>query len=378
MTTLDRPLASFETTPSTFFPTRLVGQRSNPAWWLLVIVLAIFLTCLHLTMTKPFELTTFEQLVHFWAVEPFQHRVLLPAAVDAIKGFLPLQTRLAFALLEVGFWIALIQIAYQALARFDIGRCTLDRRLLALSVVIPMVVQLMVPDLQMPQGLTLDNGTLALGHWNMRPLFYYVYDLPAAVFTLGLMLILLRLERTPDQARLWLFYLGVFAVATVNRETTLFMLPATAVVFWGRPGSIKPMIALIAAQAIVFVAIQWPLHWLFELNDNPSANVPVDGVQYEHHLIENLTILSDPLYLLTFFVRFMAGFYIPILLFRRYLDARLARLLIGFALPLGLAAVVMGRLVEHRIFIEMVPLVWLAAIQTLKNQRFQDDMGRGV
>lgn len=372
MTSLDRPLASSASRPPASRAAHPADWGARLAWWLLLILLAIFLTCLHLTMTQPFELTTFEQLIHFWAVEPFQHRVLLPAAVDAIKDILPIQTRLAFALLEIGFWVALIQTAYQALTWFDIGRHTLDRRLLALCVIIPMVMHLIVPDLQMDPGLTLDDGNLALGQWKTRPIFYYVYDLPAAVFTLALMLVLLRLEREPRRASLWLLYLSVFAIATVNRETTIFMLPATAAVFWGaQPRPVKPMVGLILAQMVVFVATQWPLHWLFAINDNPVANVQVIGMQYEHHLTENFLVLSQPLYLLTFLARFTAGFYIPVLLFRRYLDARLGRLLLGFALPLGLVALVMGRLVEHRIFIEMVPLVWLAALQVLKGYRLR-------
>lgn len=356
-------------------PTTRPGVDPAPSgarigWWLLCTVLAVFLTCLHLTTTKPFDLTTLQQLVHFWAVEPFQHRVLLPATVAGIKLLLPLQTRLVFAVLEIGFWIALMQLAYAALIQFDIGRQPLDRRLLALSLLVPMAMHLMVPDLQLNHGFTVEDGTLGLGEWDTRSIFYYVYDLPAAVFTLALTLLLLRLEHAPNRTSLWTLYLAVFAVATVNRETTLFMLPATAIVFWwSRPRRVGLMVALLAAQAMLFVAIQWPLQWLFAINDNPAANVQVDGLQYEHHLIENLRVLSHPLYLITYLVRFTAGCYIPLLMLRRYLNARLGRVLLGFALPLGATAFVMGRLVEHRIFIEIVPLIWLGALQAISRYR---------
>lgn len=364
--TLSR-LATPDTRTSTSAHSRLTESLG---WWLFIAVLALFLTALHLTMTKPFDLTTLQQLVHFWAVEPFQHRVLLPATVAGIERILPVQTRLMFALLEVGFWMALIQLAYLALGQFDIGRGPLDRRLLGLTVVIPMAVHLFVPDLKIQHGLALDDGALGLGDWDEQPIFYYVYDLPAAVFTLGLMLILLRLEHTPRSPRLLLVYIGLFAVATVNRETTLFMLPASAWMLWRRRHhTTGAILGLIVTQAVVFIAIQWPLQRIFSVNDNPAANVQYGGLQYEHHLIENLLVLSHPLYFVTYAVRFSAGCGLAVLVFRHHLDPRLKHLIAGFALPLGLTALVMGRLVEQRIFIEMIPLLWLAALQALHTRR---------
>ena len=331
------------------------------AWWLASLFLALFLSCLRLTTTRPFELTTFEQLVHFQAVEPFQHRVLLPAIAAAIQQVAPVGETLLFALMEVAGWMLLIALAYRALVVFNVGRSEPVRRLLAFTVLVPMLLHLIAPDLQMAAALSSDSPPLDIGGWEPRAIFYYVYDLPAAMFTLALILLMVRLTRTPD-LRSFVLYLAVFALATVNRETTLFLVPAFALVLWPVVGWQRTAL-MVAAQVAVFLAIQLPLTALFAGNTNPNAHM--GNTAYEFHLLYNLEALSNPLYLVTYMARFTAALYLPVLLWHRYLDRRLAMSLLFFALPLALVAVVVGRMVEQRIFIEIVPLVWLAALQVI-------------
>ncbi|ROO31388.1 hypothetical protein SAHL_06545 [Salinisphaera orenii YIM 95161] len=325
--------------------------------------MALFMTCLHLTATRPFDLASFHQLVNFWAIEPFQHRVLLPSLVGEIQRLAPVGEKLLFGLLQFGFWIALIQLADRALAMFDIGRTPPARRLLALTVVVPMLLHLIMPDIELTRTFALDDGVLDVGTWETRDIYYYVYDVPAAVFTLAMAMLLIRLARRPDIGG-FIGYLALFAVATLNRETTLFMLPFSALLFW-RVLGIRDWLLLMAAQAAMFTAIQMPLQWLFAININPIAMIQVGDSQYELHLLGNLATLSNPLYLMTFIARFAAGLCIPLFLCRHYLDRHLALALLGFALPLALSALVVGRIVEHRVFIEMIPLVWLATLQAV-------------
>ncbi len=40
-------------------------------------------------------------------------------------------------------------------------------------------------------------------------------------------------------------------------------------------------------------------------------------------------------------------------------------MLIAFGLPLFVFAFIAGRVVEHRVFIELIPLIWLAAMQVI-------------
>jgi hypothetical protein len=75
--------------------------------------------------------------------------------------------------------------------------------------------------------------------------------------------------------------------------------------------------------------------------------------------------LANPLYFMVYLVRFGAGLYWPPLLLRGFLDPFLGRALIGFGVPFVASALMFGRLQEHRVLVELMPLLWLAAIQAL-------------
>lgn len=337
---------------------RLTGRA---AWPGIVTLYAVLLASLHMAMTSPWRLATLTKLASFEAAEPFQHRILLPAMVAAVQQILPLGELLLFALAEVAGWVALILVAEQALKVFRIGATQAVRRALALTVVIPMGLHLIVPELVPYPGLNVDGGVLDLGNWRAQRLFYYVYDLPAAVFTLALVVLMALYARTRE--RRWLTgYLALFAVATLNRETTLFLIPCFAVLLFQRVEHLA-LVRALALQVGLFVAIQGLLQWTFADQVNPNAGVP--GTQYENHLIANLALFTNPFYLLTYLARFGAGLYLPIILLRRHLDPFLGPLLICFAVPFLASAFFFGRIVEQRVVIELVPLLWLGGLQVL-------------
>jgi hypothetical protein len=332
------------------------------AVWLVCIVLtAVFLTCLQFTTTKPFPLASFARLIHFHAVEPFQHRILIPAIAAGLQHFLAAGNTLLFAALELCAWISLLLLSYRALVVFNVGRSDFIRRVLSFVIIVPMLTEVVVRELHVMPAFAIGAHGLGLGHWDFWPLFYYCYDLPAAAFTLALVLMLARYSERPSRGLL-AAYLVLFAVATANRETTVFLISFSALLFWRRLPA-KQWLGLLLLQLAIFAAIELPLYWLFRDHINPHASLA--GSRYETHLFENLGFLSHPLYLIDFLVRFMAGLYLPVLLWWRFLDWRLARALVGFALPLVVFAMIGGRLPEHRIFIEAVPLVWVAAMQVI-------------
>ncbi len=330
-------------------------------WLVAVVLLAILLTSLHFVMAEPWRLATFAKLAEFEAAEPFQHRVLLPAIAAGLRSMFPLGHELVFALLEVVGWAALILVAQRGLALLEIGSSELMRRVLATTFAVPMALHLIVPNLQFKPAYVFEDDLFELGSWHAEALFYYPYDLPAAVFTLALVLLLLRFGR--DGHPRWLIaYVALFAVATVNRETTLFLIPVFALVCY-RNLSPERLSQLLLLQIGLFAVIQGSLQWAFADHLNPSAAVP--GTAYEYHLMRNLGELANPLYLMTFLVRFAAGAYIPLLLLRARLDPQLGGALAAFSIPLLGFALTMGRIQELRIVIEMVPLLWLGALQVL-------------
>jgi hypothetical protein len=322
---------------------------------------AILLTVLHHALTDYWWLASPDLMVEFEAAAPFQYRVLLPALVAVLHALTAMDVDLLFMGIEVAAWMVLLVLGHRALTAFGIGGAEVMRRALALTLVIPLAVHLMVPDLRALPVFEIQAGTLEPGRWHVTEPFRYVYDLPAAVFVLGLLLILRRFVQAPDR-RWFAVYLGVFALATVNRETTIFLIPAFAAICWERLE--RPLLAgAVAAQLAVVVVVQGFVHVAFSGNVNPHASVP--GTSYENHFIANLALLSEPMYLLTFLVRFGVGLYLPVLLLRRYLDPFLGRSLLWFGLPFIVATLVFGRIQEHRVMLEIVPLLWLAAVQAL-------------
>jgi len=339
------------------------------AWWVAACLSAICLTCVHLILTKPYGLASFDRLVNFQAVEPFQHRVLIPALVAGVEQIMPLGHVILFALAEAVFWLALLVVAYRAVTVLRLGQSQALRRALAFTLLVPMVLTLIMPDLRMVPELSIEDGVLDLGHWWALAVYYYPYDLPAAVFTLALALMLFDMYRSFSRRRLVMF-LAVFALATSNRETTIFLVPMTALLFWGRL-SLVQWAALLAAECVVFVAVEAPLHWLF--SDHPNPHRALSSISYENHLMGNLALFKSPIYVLTFAVRFAGGCLLPIVLWWRYLDRRMLAALFGFVLPLVVFAFVVGRVPEHRIFTEAVPLIWLAALQAVVTRVAVDD-----
>jgi hypothetical protein len=183
------------------------GPAGRLAWPCALIVSAIFLTSLHLALTWPWYLATPTRLINFEAVEPFQHRLLVPIIAAGVQALVPLGEELLFAFVEVLAWMALVMVAYRALSVFGIGGSALSRRVLAFTIVMPMALHLIMPDLILTPLFNLDGGVLELGTWRAQRLFHYPYDLPAALFTLVLVLLMVQLARTHDSR--WLaLYLG--------------------------------------------------------------------------------------------------------------------------------------------------------------------------
>lgn len=340
---------------------RIPGLGDRTIWISTLLLYAVFLTSLHLAMTTPWHLASLDKLASFTAAEPFQHRLLIPAIVAALHTLLPLGERLLFALIEVLAWIALVLVAERALACFGIGRSEPLRRILAFTIVVPMALHLIVPDLISYPLFNLNDGLLELGNWRAQRLFYYAYDLPAAVFTLALVVLMAKFAQSGN--RRWLSgYLVLFAVATLNRETTLFLILPFIMVCY-RPIDRNVLVKAVLLQVALFLAIQGLLQWAFMDHVNPYAGVP--GTSYENHLLGNLSLLANPLYLIAYLARFSAGIYLPVLLLRHYLDPILGRTLLWFGVPFLTSVLLFGRIQEHRVVIELVPLIWLSGIQVI-------------
>lgn len=358
---MDAANAKIEIAP-VILPCRMRGLFLRAGWWVLVLWFGVCLTLFHYTATTPWHLASPWRMSHFVAATPFQHRVLLPLIVAGFDRIFPdVSPDIVFAVLEIIFWVALIVLARCGTTTFC-GHLPIHLVApLAMTIIVPVAVQLMVPDLTFPSLLTVDAGLVQLGEWHLHDLFRYVYDLPAAVFTLALVLLLGRFARRPSRGR-FAAYLAVFALATLNRETAAFMIFA----YFGVCRQKLPFMILletVAVQWLVFGTLLGLIVQLFPGIQNPNAHVL--GSLYELHLAFNLAQLASPLYTVIFLARFATGLYIPVLLLHRHLDPILRQTLLWFSPPLLASALIFGLITEQRVFIEIVPIIWLSAIQAI-------------
>jgi hypothetical protein len=174
---------------------------------------------------------------------------------------------------------------------------------------------------------------------------FFAYDTASvAFFTLGLALVL---------RREWRWYYPLFVVATLNRETTCFLTVAYALVALGRE---RPRVILghVVAQAALWLALKAGLHALY------LANPPMDlgtGGLFANQIARTGRILTTvPGLIYLFFIPMGGAGAIALLFLRRVQDARVRRLL-GVVPLFFLGMMVVGELLEVRIYGELIPIV---------------------
>ena len=171
--------------------------------------------------------------------------------------------------------------------------------------------------------------------------FWYAWDLTSfAVFSVGLAL----LER-----RSWLAYYALFAVGTLNRETTCFLTLVHATTGWKKTPRTRLFVHL-AAQVALWVALKLALRELY------SGSRGADVAQWTWR--ENLDALRDPASWRWFLLAF-GGTWLPLaLLFRRIASPWIRAALLA-TLPMLAGLFLVGVWTELRIFGELIPLVAL-------------------
>ncbi len=143
-----------------------------------------------------------EKLALGVAATPYQYRVLVPFLVRQLT----LPTAGGPAALKSGYWVA------EFLA------------LVALGFAVRGYLALFIRDRALASILAL--STYALLPFNYRIQDFYPYDVPSMLFfTVGLILI---------HERRWRLFYPLFVVATINRETSIFLTAATALIWSGR------------------------------------------------------------------------------------------------------------------------------------------------
>ena len=252
-----------------------------------------------LQVTRPFALS------HFWFPRPVQPEVLVQAVINVL------------CLLVAGWFTTKI---YEASSR---------RQLLT-----PMVYPL----------LLVVCGATYIMHTVQN--FRFIYDLPSlAFFSAAMYLLYFR--------RHWSLFAALFLVATINRETTLLLLPLYMIneastssgLRWSK--ALRPRtLMLVLPLALAWVSWQLLVRHLFHLNSSefyPRLNWNVKSLLVPQAWPQ---LLSACAYLMLFVV----------VMRHRIGDPRLRAWL--WLLPLWLAFMFsFGILIETRVFGELIPFV---------------------
>ncbi len=278
------------------------------------------------------------ELVGGQAWAPFQYRALVPwliAGADRLGLVAGGDLRLAFATVEAISAFLLVAAMERLLKLyFPATRAAL----LAPAVLIPLVFTLATP--------VRANAYL------------YPYDTPAVLFmAVGLWLLLAR--------KWWAFY-PLFAVATLNRETTCFL---TIMYLLGalRRYAPRTMAAHVTAQAAIWIAIKLALVWLYPSIpiEDRGATPFIEQPLFISMAERNLQFLINPLSY-AYVVAALGGTWVALGLYGRLVDPPEVRRALLVAIPFVLAMSYVGLLAEIRVFCELVPLFTLGYVLMLR------------
>lgn len=296
-----------------------LGRLGETAFWAVALAASLRFADLHVNMRRQNPDATLDKLIDGGAIAPFAERVLSPQVIGLISDISGLARPYAAAGLEVLALLALLWLF----------RATLQRRiaspaftaLASLAIFVPLMVHF-----------------LAAEYFRL----WYPYDIPAV---LGFAAFWYALER-----RSWIALYTIFVLATLNRETALFLAALPLLCLWNR----MPLPRLLLHSLVLgllWLALKSGIHML----------VAPDALPFQIQIGSNLAALvSNPLDSLQIASVF-AFAWVPVLLFNHRLDddgLRRSLLLV----PAWFAAMaVVANIHEIRVFAELIPLVWLAA-----------------
>jgi len=290
-----------------------VGQRRL---WLAVYVVIVVASAWHFSeMRFRFNVeyraqAPVQQLLAYTADRPFQYRVLMPVLINAVPDFLIDRVKPRLFAFEFLATMGVILVFRQWLRRF------------------------------------FDNGAPGL-HYNFvfprNTPIWFPSDIPSVFFfTLGLVLI---------HEKRWTLFYPLFILATLNRETSCFLTIVYFLAYLQEYRTRDFWIHLLGQTGLWF-AIKVGLFLRFQDNG---------GQLVYHHLDENLSFLVTPSAWPTLLsslgftgVIAIAGF--------PYLKDPFVRRAMLVIIPFGLGMFLVGRIIEMRIYGELIPITLCATI----------------
>ena len=151
----------------------------------------------------------------------------------------------------------------------------------------------------------------------------------------------------------WPAYLACFAVATVNKETSVLLALVFAVHFFQRQRMpLTRLVSLLAAQALIFIAIRGLIAYIFR--NNPGGVVEINWENHNQQVLLDPRMMSKRLFLLIGVGAFGAWHW-------RDKPPFLRDAVIVLAPVLLIMGVTVGQVDEIRAYYEIYPLVVVLA-----------------
>lgn len=308
---------------------RVAAEAARPRALLVAGALSAGYAALRLWANIETGHATLEAFTEGTAKTPFQYRALVPWLARGVHGVMPgLGLPAVYGVLEAVAALA-VYLAFRSFLRAFVVDAT-TRRLAALAVFVPLALNYATP-------------------YRYNAVFF-PYDTASVAFFTGGLALMLRRE--------WWVYYPLFVVATLNRETTCFLTVAYVCVALGRER--LPVIAgHVAAQAVLWVGIKTGLGALYA--DNVVLSLGSTGL-FSNQLARSGRILTAVPGLTYLALMTMGGAAVVASLLRRRIgDGRLLRLF-GVVPPFFLGMIIVGELLEVRIYGELIPLVTAALL----------------
>jgi hypothetical protein len=190
---------------------------------------------------------------------------------------------------------------------------------------------------------------------NLLHTYWYAYDIPAVLFfALGILLL---------YKRKWPWYYLLFVVATINRETTLFL---TFIFIATNIGQlpIKRLAGHTVGQLMIWLVIKTLLQSMYA--DNPGQGA------FQLTLTDNLQFLFQPGGWLWLLPNWGMTWILALIGYRKLKD-RFVRRSLWVIAPLFAVMMVVGKVDELRIYAELTPVVLTAALLSLQTLFQQND-----
>jgi len=286
-------------------------------------------------------------MVYGTAYRPYVYRALLPTVVSLFSPLIPS---------GVGGVSMQIPGMGQMLSRLDAATYPAE----ALLVLLGLYLSLLGFVLSLRYLMRALDYTEKVIDWVsaaalplLSPMFLagYIYDFPMLfLFTLGLAMLL---------RRLWLAYLVVFLLASLNKETSILLTLVFAFHYW-RNLERGIFYRLLVAQLILFIAVKMGLAWIFRANP---------GGMFEYHLPDQIRAIQSMPGLALFLGLILCG--LGVLIARRWLEQPLfLRHALFIAIPLGILYLFFSMPFELRVFYELYPVVLLMVVNGLIRKKY--------